>query len=285
MPLKYLTPEHQEKLLSAVRGVPKSPEHREKISAAQRGRKKSPEQIERLRQVHLGSKRTPEQKKAMSDARKGIPRGPYPAERGNAISKALTGRTPLLNKYGIDSDEYARQVVVAGNQWCSHKKHFAPADGFQSRSTACGSCAPEYHRMTNLRRNFGVDQYWYDRKLIEQGGVCAVCGTNRIENKGHRFFCVDHDHATGNVRGLLCSRCNISMERLDACANWCMRAMAYLEHYIKNPGPQGKRGRTSAPYKRRGKGLKPMDTPIVPPLPVPETTETPDATVYNHTKE
>lgn len=268
MPLKYLTPEHKTKLLAAVRGRPKSPEHREKISASQRGRKKSPEQVERLRLIHLGSKRTPEQRAAMSAARKGVARGPYPPERGSAISKALTGRTPLLNKYGIDSNEYARQIM-AGNQWCSHRKHFAPASGFAKRSTACGACAPEYHRMVNIRRNFNVDQKWYDDKLAEQEGICAICGTDKIENKGHRFFCIDHDHATGHVRGLLCSRCNTAMERLDACPpNWGMRAAAYMEHYIKNPGPKGKIGKTNSPYRRKGQVLKPMGAPLIAPLPV-----------------
>jgi hypothetical protein len=38
-----------------------------------------------------------------------------------------------------------------------------------------------------------------------QGGVCAICGEARPEA---RTLHVDHDHATGAIRGLLCFRCN-----------------------------------------------------------------------------
>ena len=42
----------------------------------------------------------------------------------------------------------------------------------------------------------------YERVLAEQGGKCAVAGCNRTPKT--RKFHVDHDHASGFVRGLLC---------------------------------------------------------------------------------
>lgn len=41
--------------------------------------------------------------------------------------------------------------------------------------------------------------------LSKQNGVCAICKTNPYPDKK---FCVDHDHNTGVVRGLLCDLCN-----------------------------------------------------------------------------
>ncbi len=38
----------------------------------------------------------------------------------------------------------------------------------------------------------------------EQCGLCAICGKDLIENR----CCIDHDHKTGEVRGLLCNNCN-----------------------------------------------------------------------------
>lgn len=55
----------------------------------------------------------------------------------------------------------------------------------------------EYH----LRRRYGIGQSEVDAMLVEQGGVCAVCGKPDPEH-------VDHDHATGRVRGMLCFNCN-----------------------------------------------------------------------------
>ena len=60
-------------------------------------------------------------------------------------------------------------------------------------------------REDHLKRTFGITQADYERMLHEQGGGCAICGRPpRAESSLH----VDHDHETGEVRGLLCFRCN-----------------------------------------------------------------------------
>ena len=53
----------------------------------------------------------------------------------------------------------------------------------------------------------GVEDY--KRILSEQGGRCAVCGTDKPG--GHGSFHVDHDHETSAVRGLLCGKCNMGL--------------------------------------------------------------------------
>ena len=40
----------------------------------------------------------------------------------------------------------------------------------------------------------------------KQNGKCAICGKHQIELK--QSLCVDHNHTTGKVNGLLCTRCN-----------------------------------------------------------------------------
>ena len=45
-----------------------------------------------------------------------------------------------------------------------------------------------------------------DERMFEaQGGVCAICGEPRPEE---RTLHVDHDRATGKIRGRLCFRCD-----------------------------------------------------------------------------
>jgi hypothetical protein len=53
-------------------------------------------------------------------------------------------------------------------------------------------------------REYGITHDEFLAMLDAQGGVCAIC-KNR---NGKRAMNVDHDHATGTVRGLLCDRCN-----------------------------------------------------------------------------
>jgi len=55
-----------------------------------------------------------------------------------------------------------------------------------------------------LKRQYGVGIDWYEKKLDEQGGRCAIC----LCRPRTRVLAVDHDHFTGALRGLLCGRCN-----------------------------------------------------------------------------
>lgn len=49
----------------------------------------------------------------------------------------------------------------------------------------------------------------YNEMYEAQEGRCAICGgDNGVMCIGKKHFCVDHDHKTGQIRGLLCSRCN-----------------------------------------------------------------------------
>jgi hypothetical protein len=56
-------------------------------------------------------------------------------------------------------------------------------------------------RTYHLKRRYGITAAEADAMLAEQGGVCAIC---KAAPAAH----VDHDHATGAVRALLCFNCN-----------------------------------------------------------------------------
>lgn len=66
---------------------------------------------------------------------------------------------------------------------------------------------PEYEFERSLRRKFGLGRREYDQMLAEQDGACSICGGT---DSGKRLA-VDHCHETGCIRGLLCSRCNLTI--------------------------------------------------------------------------
>lgn len=70
----------------------------------------------------------------------------------------------------------------------------------------------------------------YSIKMEEQGGVCAICG--KAEEK-RKSLCVDHNHATGEVRGLLCSQCNLGIGNLKESEEILESALRYLRTYKK----------------------------------------------------
>ena len=67
----------------------------------------------------------------------------------------------------------------------------------------------------------------YAKVLTCQGGGCAICGVTKANRAGHLLM-VDHNHATGQLRGLLCNSCNSAIGYLDEDLARIQRAIAYL---------------------------------------------------------
>lgn len=72
---------------------------------------------------------------------------------------------------------------------------------------------------------YGLGPGDYDRLYQAQGGTCAIC--NRA-NGATRKLSVDHNHATDEVRGLLCRPCNDMLGHARDDPNFFGRAMNYL---------------------------------------------------------
>lgn len=83
-----------------------------------------------------------------------------------------------------------------------------------------------------MKQAYGLAHGEYGRMLVEQKGVCAACGKPE-ETKGPtgktRRLCVDHDHATGKVRGLLCNGCNRAIGNVNDDPETLRRLANYLE--------------------------------------------------------
>lgn len=86
----------------------------------------------------------------------------------------------------------------------------------------------EYMYGYNIKRKYGISISEYEELLVKQNGVCAICkGTKTSSNKNGRF-CVDHDHETGKIRGLLCSNCNTALGLMKDDITRLARAIEYL---------------------------------------------------------
>lgn len=79
-----------------------------------------------------------------------------------------------------------------------------------------------------LKKAYSLTPDDYYLMLQRQGGVCAICGTSNPGAK-KSYFCVDHCHHTGQVRGLLCSSCNIGIGNLKDSRRLLQSALLYLD--------------------------------------------------------
>jgi hypothetical protein len=73
---------------------------------------------------------------------------------------------------------------------------------------------PHVLRLQTLR-GYGLTVEGYDNLLMQQNGVCAICGKPSGVGKRKRLS-VDHDHDSGKVRGLLCVGCNTKIGQYEA---------------------------------------------------------------------
>jgi hypothetical protein len=105
-------------------------------------------------------------------------------------------------------------------------KHGSP-QGYNYHKCRCDACK-EWNRnyvatnrerfSNNVRRNqlaqYGITPQEYQAMGDAQGWLCAVCKCPRSDERRRRL-CVDHDHETGEVRGLLCGLCNTAAGQLQ----------------------------------------------------------------------
>lgn len=87
---------------------------------------------------------------------------------------------------------------------------------------------PDTIKNEKLRLSFGITIHEYNQMMEDQGACCAICGINNSELK--RSLSVDHCHATGRVRGLLCGKCNSALGLLGDSINNLRNAISYLEN-------------------------------------------------------
>lgn len=97
----------------------------------------------------------------------------------------------------------------------------------------CKSCSNEYSKKDKKRKErvwsgrLGVELTYeqYKHLLGLQGGCCKLCQEYPTEDK---LLCVDHNHTTGEVRGLLCVRCNRWVGLVEANPELFQSIQSYL---------------------------------------------------------
>ncbi|MBL7495215.1 hypothetical protein I6A84_17475 [Frankia sp. CNm7] len=76
-------------------------------------------------------------------------------------------------------------------------------------------------RNWKLKERYGLTAEQVAQMVADQGGMCAICEERPAEH-------VDHDHATGVVRGVLCFTCNVGLGTFEDDPTRLLDAMRYL---------------------------------------------------------
>lgn len=90
----------------------------------------------------------------------------------------------------------------------------------------CKECRAIRSRFDTIKRKYGLSREEYTDLLESQGGVCAICAKGPTV---YDYLSVDHNHDTGEVRGLLCHPCNAGIGKLGDSIQRLRAAISYLE--------------------------------------------------------
>lgn len=104
------------------------------------------------------------------------------------------------------------------------------SNGPRPRRRWCVSCLARGRKDTRLRILYGIGLVEYERLLAKQNNRCAICRTSRPGGAGE-YWPVDHDHITGQVRGLLCHRCNTALGQFQDDPEVIARALSYVAQH------------------------------------------------------
>ena len=122
-----------------------------------------------------------------------------------------------------------REAQQLGLKIYSGRVH--PKCGTVIKFTATGSCRACYEtdrrsksRARNLKYHRKILLEEYETQYQQQDGRCLIC------HMQFRLLLVDHDHQTGQIRGLLCNGCNSAIGLLKENKQLLHNAVKYLEN-------------------------------------------------------
>jgi len=129
---------------------------------------------------------------------------------------------------GVETGHGATLVACKS---CSKPKkptEFYRKDRQGRRDRVCKRCRTIEQREKTL----GITDETYWDLYHKQAGRCGIC-RRRLYSKRYKVFCVDHDHDTGAIRGLLCHNCNRAVGMFRDCSATIQRAAAWVEGTVQ----------------------------------------------------
>lgn len=120
------------------------------------------------------------------------------------------------------------------------RSNFTKGESVGGLHSWCRPCTSDYARARRTSgpppgervarwKSQGINATWHDYQAFmkAQDGKCAIC--DRTEEEVGRSHALDHDHETGNPRGILCTTCNSAIGLLWDSPDALRRALTYLE--------------------------------------------------------
>lgn len=106
----------------------------------------------------------------------------------------------------------------------NRERRLANIEKYKEREKNASKKNPTRRKTAQLRRDYNITYDDYNNMLLKQNYSCAICGTH--QDNLRQKLCIDHNHATGKIRSLLCHGCNLILGN-------CLESITVLENAIK----------------------------------------------------
>jgi len=144
------------------------------------------------------------------------------------VAQLEKAKARARQRYAEDADYRERKVAETNAHYALHRdelnakqRHrYATDSDFREMKLANGRTN---RRKGNIEKH-GISIEDYERVLAGQNGRCLIC-----QREFPRTPCLDHDHGTGELRGLLCDRCNLGIGHYKDNPVWLRRAADHVE--------------------------------------------------------
>ena len=149
----------------------------------------------------------------------------------NNLAISVGGKFCITCKSVKHPDEFHKPNKKQCNRRCKDcacriKRERYLRRGYSEKSKEYGRRRRLRNPMEDRFREYGMTLEKYNQMLENQQGKCAICGGGREKQK--YSFSVDHCHATGKIRGILCSNCNAGLGFFKDNPQSLTNALTYL---------------------------------------------------------
>jgi hypothetical protein len=160
----------------------------------------------------------------------------------------VSARSYRKRRRAEGKDVRERREAPPGQRWCPDCADFLPLERFGLNASAptglAGYCLTHQGRRSDesrdrvhgsrrgyrLKSRYGVTESEVNDMLLRLAALCPICRRG-LGVKPH----VDHDHETGEVRGLLCFTCNVGLGNFGDDVERLRRGALYLQGTLTAP--------------------------------------------------
>jgi hypothetical protein len=164
-----------------------------------------------------------------SKCKENKPESDFTIDKRRASGKGSWCKTCFVQYRKEYHIEHSKELNAKSSQWAKNNPDKVRKNGLKYRSSH-----REEEKNRALKYKYSLSSEDYENILEKQNGVCVVCGREEtaVDRNGNiKKLQVDHDHITGEIRGLLCSTCNRGIGYLQDDIYIVEKALQYLKEY------------------------------------------------------